>query len=476
MKQMRHRFKILALFLFILFLILGLYGAWIISNYGTRWFSSVHNPRIAAQKENVTAGDILDRNGIILATTDNSGNRVYQANALSRSACVHVIGDSEGRVANSVETFQAGYLYGFESSLPELASRLFSGDSRRGDTITLTLDSVLNTRIVSSFSSHETTREHNGAAVVMNWQTGEVLGLVSLPVYDPLHITDEVLNSSSKPFWNRATQGKYPPGSTFKLIVTAAALSSLPGINERFFTCTGAFAVDSEHIIHDFAGEIHNHLNLRTAFRVSCNPVFASLATEIGDAALRKQAEKFGFNDNFLFRDLVVENSSYPEEATTKSALAQNGIGQGQLLVTPLHLCMISAGIANNGTAAEPRLLREVQSSAGTERLEWSAEIYRKICSENIAKTLQDYMKAVVQEGGSGYRAAVNGMDIRGKTGTAESSRDGIPVTHGWFTGFCMDFSHPYALCVLVEEIDDGQSGGTSAALIAKDIFEYLKN
>ena len=148
MKRQRRLFKLLALVFFGLFLILTLYGGYSVVTYGNRWFSSSKNPRVRAQKESVIAGDIYDRNGVLLATTDDNGNRVYQANEEARRAVVHVLGDARGNVANGVESFQTAYLYGFRASFGELLRDFFVGEARRGDNLFLTIDSQLCTRMV----------------------------------------------------------------------------------------------------------------------------------------------------------------------------------------------------------------------------------------------------------------------------------------------------------------------------------------
>ena len=125
MKKQRLQFKLLALFMFSLFLLLAVYGGYSIMTYGNRWFSSARNPRVRAQKESVIAGDILDRTGTILATTVD-GERRYQDDLDARKAIVHLIGDPQGQVSNAVETFQTGYLYGFKTSFGELLGSVFS--------------------------------------------------------------------------------------------------------------------------------------------------------------------------------------------------------------------------------------------------------------------------------------------------------------------------------------------------------------
>ena len=471
MKQQRLRFRILTLLVIGLLAVSGAYGAYSVSAYGSRWVSSTRNTRFRSAKSSVTPGDIIDRNGVVLATTDASGKRVYQADPLSRSSMVHLLGDDEGNIANGVESFQASYLLGFETSLTERVNALLKGETRRGDNVVITADSRLCTEIVQIFRNGKDTRGKCGAVVVMNYKTGEVLALVSLPVYDPHNITAEVKNSAQHPFWNRALQSTLPPGSTFKIITTAAALKNRPDAQNLLFNCTGATQVMNQ-IITDYGNDQHGEISLQKAFRLSCNNAFAQLALTLGDQALRKTAEDFGFNDNFLFRDLVVENSTYPTQNRNSFEIAWSGAGQSQVAATPLHLCMISAAVANDGVMMEPRLLGRVQSSAGVVRLRYSQKEYRTACTPEVAQVLENYMKDVVNSG-TGTRAKVDGLTIAGKTGSAESNANGLDVTHAWFTGYIVNDSHPYAVSVLVE---DGGTGGSVAAPVAQQVFEYLRD
>ena len=476
MKRQRHRFKMIALFLFALFLLLGLYGVWSVTHYGSRWFSYAGNPRLAAQKENVVEGDILDRHGTVLAATED-GRRIFSSSPQARAAMVHVLGDRNGMIANSVETFQAGYLYGYQSSLSDAVHLLMTpSDVRKGNTVTLTLDAGLNTVLPGFFQLHPLSAGKNGAAVVMNYLTGEVLAMTSLPCFDPDTVTDADIASLDHPYWNRATQALYPPGSTFKIVTSAAAMKAIPDIQSQSFECTGALPVSEAFTVHDFNSVSHGILSLRDAFRRSCNCVYASLALKLGDDALRSAAESFGFNQNFLFRDLVVYNSSYPVSKRTFDAIAASGYGQSALTVTPVHMCLISAAVANGGTMPEPRLIRSVKTASGSQVLSFSTASARRVCSGEIASELSSMMKDVVQGGGSGNLADIPSLDIRGKTGTAESSLNGEKINYAWFTGFNAQPELPVAVCILVENIPDGETGGTVSAPVAKDVFMWLKN
>jgi penicillin-binding protein A len=471
LKQLRNRFRLITLLVIGLVLVAGLYGVYSVDLYGSRWFSSSGNVRSWIAKNEVIAGDIIDRNGVVLATTDAEGKREYQSNIQARRAVVHLLGDRDGNVANGVESFQSSYLLGFKTSLTDRVAALFGGGTRRGDNVTITADGKLCERIVDAFETGAGTKGKSGAAVVMNYKTGEVLALVSLPVFDPKNITDEVKADPLHPFWNRALQSTLAPGSTFKIITTASALENLNGITDYTFTCTGATKV-MDQFIHDYNQAQHGKLKLERAFTVSCNNAFAQCALLLGDSALRKTAEDFGFNDNFLFRDVVVENSVYPTENRNNVEVAWSGVGQSQIGATPLHMCMVAAAVANDGVMMEPRMLLSVQSPTGTVRLRFTQKEYRRAVPKDIAKTLQSYMLNVVASG-TGTAARVSGLTIAGKTGSAEAAVNGVDVTNAWFVGYIADDSMPYACCVLVEE---GGSGGSVAAPVAAAIFKYLKD
>lgn len=472
MKQQRFRFKLLALFLFALFLVLIAYGAYSVLVYGNRWFASSKNPRVRVQKESVMAGSVLDRNGVVLASTTEEGERVYQADEAARRAIVHLLGDSQGQVANGVETFQTSYLYGFHASFAELAALLLTGDARRGDDVTLTVDSQLCTAMANAYDAHPLSQGKRGAAVVINYRSGEVLGMTSLPSFDPMDMAN--LSEEGDPFWNRVTQSRYPPGSTFKIVTAAAALENLPDADTTLLACDGALSVLGQ-TIRDYGGASHGSVSIRRAFTVSCNNVFAQLALTLGDELLRGKAEDFGFGDNFLFRDLVVENSVYPTTNRTLFELATSGFGQSSLAATPLHMCMVVGAIANDGVMMEPRLLQGAVSATGRVRNVSGERVYRTAVTPETAQLLQTYLFAAVNDAGAtGAKAKSNGLTICGKTGTAESTLDGEAISYGWFVGYIQEKTLPFAVAVLVEDIGDGVGGGTVAAPIAGDIFAYL--
>lgn len=470
MKALRRHIKRLAIVLVALFVLLGAYGAYSLSTYGNRWFSSNANTFVRQKKQNAVAGNVYDRQGYLLAASGENG-RMYAENESVRKAMVHVLGDGAANVSNGVESFMSAHLYGFNATFRERAGAYFSGQPLQGDHVILTVDSQLSAYISSLFPAGK-----SGAVVVMNYQTGEVLSELSFPQFDPYRITQNTKTDPLKPFFNRAVQGLYAPGSTFKIVTAASALENVQGIHNRAFQCTGLYQV-GDHVITD-AGTVlaenkitsHGQLTLLRAFQVSCNNTFASLALELTDPVLRKTAESMGFNENFLFRDLVVENSSYPTQRRTQKEIAWTGAGQSELLVTPMHMCMIASAVANDGIMMEPRLIKSVVSPSGEERLQFSSREYGRVMEESVAQTLQEYMRAVIT-GGTGTRAALSGYTVCGKTGSAE--KDGQEETDAWFTGYLDEADAPYALCIVVE---NAGGGGSVAAPIAQKIFARLVN
>jgi peptidoglycan glycosyltransferase len=251
---------------------------------------------------------------------------------------------------------------------------------------------------------------------------------------------------------------------------------------DRTFLCTGVLQAGNREITdagtNRAEGKLTEHgaVTLKKAFALSCNNTFAQAALEMGDQSLRKTAEEFGFNGQFLFRDLVVEDSVYPTLNRTEYEIAMTGIGQSALQVTPLHMCMIAGAVANNGLMMEPWMIREAASASGSRRAAFSAQAYRRALNAQQAKVLKEYMRAVVT-GGTGSRAAIPGKAVCGKTGTAElddPKNPGGTIVNAWFVGFLDEADAPYCLAVMVENAENG--GGTVAAPIAKQIFSWLLN
>lgn len=486
MKQLRKNALRLVVVFCALFVLVSVYAVYLVSANESRLLSSTYNVYAREQRSRAVRGNILDRNGVLLATSDSEDSRIYHDDPLIRAATVHAVGIQSSKMTSSAEYMFSAYLYGLKLSFPERFSYLIRNEKPRGDNVTLTIDSRLAAFVSSVFPEGK-----KGAVVVMNYKTGEILTIQSFPSFDPQGAQDV----SSTLTQNAATQTLKAPGSTFKIVTAAAVIRTVPDYADLTFTCSGAFrvrrtaaqdgsyqilpvsvALENEQsekdyrIIRDAGNQSHGKLTLRQAFAKSCNNTFASLALSLGDDTLRKTAEDFGFNDNFLFRDLVVENSSYPTENRDMGEIAWTGAGQSQLTATPLHMCLIAAAVANDGVMMEPRMLVSVSAASGRQRAAGASRVYRTPLTQEQAAVLKDYMYAVVNEtGGTGVQAAIAGKRVCGKTGSAEL--DNQEKTNAWFVGFLAEPDAPYALAIMIE---NAGGGGSEAAPRARRIFSWL--
>lgn len=462
MKKLRHNIRLLAVVVLCLFAGLGAYFSYSVYFYGGRWFASAYNPRIAEQKQQVIAGDITDRAGLVLATTVSDGTRAYPQGQDTRQAVSHVVGDSGGIIANGAETFMASYLLGFQTGVWERVQQLFSDEPTRGDNVQLTIDASLSTYAASLIKRYK-----GGAVVVLNYETGEILCSTSYPDFDPRTIKAEVTGDDDNgQYLNRVTQAQYLPGSTFKIVTMAAALDNLEDVTSRQFLCAGTMPVDKSTIT-EASSQVHGAVSVKDAFAVSCNTAFASLSLELGYQKISQTASSFGFGDNFLFRDMVVYNSQYPTSDQTLDDLAWSGVGQGRVLVTPLHMAMIAGAIANDGVMMEPRLMLSVSTAQGGTRTVLTSRTYKRACSTATAATIKEYMITCVKSG-TGTRARISGYTVGGKTGSAETSDDKSVETNAWYVGFVDSAQHPLAIAVVLEQ---GGSGGGIAAPIAQKVL-----
>ena len=266
---------------------------------------------------------------------------------------------------------------------------------------------------------------------------------------------------------NRCLQGLYTPGSVFKIVTLASALSNDAGVTGQSFSCAGEWAYEGGRVV--CAGNTaHGAVNLKTAFKRSCNVTFGKLAYQLGLERLRATAERFGFNENFKFGDFVIYNSAFPTQVNGMNGLVWAGIGQGEVLVTPLHMAMISGTVANGGAMMKPLLISRVVNAQGAATTTGKSEVYRQVLDPQTAGIIADFMYQTVEDG-TAARAAIKGYRVCGKTGSAEVSDNKAVETNAWFTGFIQDDAHPYAIAVVIE------GGGAGARMPSELAARALK-
>jgi len=321
-----------------------------------------------------------------------------------------------------------------------------------------------------------------GAVVALDYSTGAIQALVTSPTYDPNELATHDLNASTsawerlttdadRPMTNRAVREVYPPGSTFKLVVAAAALDAGRTADSTLDAPASLTLPGSTAVLNNAGACGGTEISLAQALRTSCNTAFATLGMELGDDALREQAAKFGFGATQL-PDLAGVASRFPADPD-RAQTAMSSIGQFEVAASPLQMAMVAAGIANNGVVMEPYVVGRVRADDLSVLSSRSPRQLSTAMTAANARSLQEMMVGVV-EGGTGQRARIPGVRVGGKTGTAHSDKRRAP--YAWFVAWADDPSVAVAVFVQDAGVDGSEvSGGRFAAPVAKAVIEALR-
>ena len=334
--------------------------------------------------------------------------------------------------------------------------------------VVLTLDSDIQ-RVTETSLAFGTEK---GAAVVMDIKNGEILASASVPDFDPGNVA-KYLEAENSPFINRSFTA-YSVGSTWKLVVAAAALES--GISpERKHECTGSITVDER--VYKCHWELgHGEIDMEKALEISCNPYFIDLALEIGGERILEMAKNLGFGTSAEFGEGFSSsggNLPSEEDLFAKTVLSSFAFGQGTLLATPLQMASLASAIANGGMAVTPQLILGTYDREGNYD-ETPDYAKNPVMSAKTAKLLREMMINVV-ENGSGENAKPRSGSAGGKTASAQTGqfdKDGNEIIHAWFVGFYPAERPKYAVAVFAEGMD---SGGDFAAPIFRDICNGIE-
>ncbi|MBE5766449.1 MAG: hypothetical protein E7335_04680 [Clostridiales bacterium] len=463
MKRLQRCIRAISILVLCAFVFTASWFGWTVQKQSGRWIATSYNTRLSAARKNTLIGNIYDREGMTLASTDSEGNRVYNDDSRTRRAVSQTVGDTLSMSGTGVETFHAATLLGLSrGSL--LDTVMNPSASTQGNSIRLTISAELCRYINKQFPEG-----YNGAVSIINYKTGEILGMVSMPYYDPEKVLNrsEDADASGSGYLNRNTQGQYAPGSIFKIVTLASVLEYLPGAQYASYECNGIWTYEGGQVT--CAGnKAHGTMTLEEAFAQSCNVTFAKLAYELGAERLASTAKAFGFNDTFRFQDLILYDSSMDTRMPTIGDLAWTGVGQGKTLVSPLHMAMIAGTVANGGIMASPKLIADVITPSGNKALRVPDSPYGRAMQAGASDIIGGYMRTTVKNG-TAHNADISGYTVCGKTGSAQVADNSDIETNAWFTGFVYDNEHPYAIAVVIEE---GGSGSNLATRLAKKVLE----
>ena len=448
-------FLLLGSFCFLLF-----YLSYLQIIKGPELEASEKNKRFLVYEKLIHRGRILDCKGNVLAySEENSNNRIYtQGKALS--PVIGFVSDRYGRTG--VEAAGDRYLLGITPNgrFDKFISRM-SGKKSNGFDLTLTLDANIQSLAMKLLG------QRKGAVVVLNPRNGDVLALASTPTFDPSQVDDNWSELTSDPdsaLLNRATQGAYPPGSVFKIVTEAAALTDNPQVADKVFECPGYLDISGFRLKDN---GVHGELKLSKALAVSCNTTFAGLGLSLGAQKFTQAAKAFGFGQKPALEIPVRASTLAPVEKLTGTQLATTAIGQGDVLVSPLEMALVAAAVANKGIIMQPHLFYEAKDGVGNAIYKNTPKVWLNATSPQVAEEIKKGMEMAVV-GGTAGKASVKGIQVAGKTGSAENPNG---KAHAWFIGFAPSENPQYVVAVIVE---NAGAGGAVSAPVAKEIFSAL--
>ena len=417
--------------------------------HGGQWAMQPYNGHISS-----SLGNISDRSGNVLATSTEEG-RTYSDSETVRRALLHTVGDPYGYISTSVEYTMRDKLTGY-NLITGLNDTIFN---RMGSDIALTVDQN------ACAAAYNALGGKNGAVLVYNYQTGEILVKVSAPGFDPAYIPEDLETNEAYNgvYLDNTLSSSFTPGSIFKIVTAAAAMEKWPDTWSQWtHTCTGSENIGGSDVTCLY-GAAHGDQDMFSAMGNSCNVFFASLATEIGADALQAKAEEMGFGREFSLGSVPTAESEIDLSAANQNQLAWAGVGQYTVLSNPYHMMVLMGAIANGGEYVQPRLTQESQLFSGLLPGE-----DRTLVTAAEAQNLTQLLRGDV-ENYYGDWLFPTGMNVCAKTGTGEVGEGKAP--NCWMVGFCDSVDYPYAFAILVEE---GTGGIESAGSVASAVMNAL--
>jgi penicillin-binding protein A len=432
------------------------------------------NTRRLIEEYGIARGRIITADGFVVAESmQTEGPFEYRRSYPGGSLLSHVIGyDSPQFGRSGLEAYYNDYLLGRKPTrgwVEEMTS-----DLERGNDITLTMDSELQAVAAESLG------QRKGAVMAMDPKTGAILAMYSWPNFDPNALVSQALDAEgnlaadavmrsytqdpASPLLNRASMGLFTPGSSFKVITAAAGVDSGIPVSTTY-DCPSELYVDGSSVVN-YSGSPSGVLNMDDALAFSVNTYFAQLALAMRGDVLVDYAQRFGMNGVPPLDYPGVAAAHIPQAGEMDDVeLAWTGAGQGELLMTPLQLCLAGCSIANGGKIMLPHLMKDVRRE--DEILErFDAGTWREPISAGTALEVLSMMVDVVERG-TGAAAAVSGITVAGKTGTAEVEGK---EPHVWFIAIAPAENPTLVVAVVLE--NSGGGGGSVAAPVARDVIE----
>ncbi len=425
---------------------------------GENWATLRANAHLTENGSFTGAGNVVDRNGEILAFTENN-DRKYNASERIRRSTLHIVGDTEGYISSGVQTAYKTQLTGYNKISGLYTLKKYG----RGNDVTLTIDSKV------CAVAYDALEGRNGVVAAYNYKTGELLCSVSAPNYDVDNKPSEDVINENKDgkyegiYLNRLIDGLYTPGSIFKVITTACALQNVPDIKLFTYTCTGEEDINGVKVT---CPDVHGEMNFEECFTNSCNCAYAVISQKIGSRNLQNTTAQLGFGKKYAFGNTETKPSSFDLSEAGAGDLAWAGVGQYNTLVNPYHMLTVAGAIANSGQAVLPYAVSSVITPAGDVVEKTTSQTVDYITPEIADEVARMMRNNVANKYGDDK---FQGLSMCGKTGTAEVEDGKKP--HSWFIGFSQNESCPVAIVVIIE---NGGWGSQNAVPVASEVMTEI--
>lgn len=450
-------------FLFVFAAFVG-YFVWFQVKESETVVNNTYNKRVETLVKHTVRGSILSSDGTVLAETVTKEDKTEIRYYPYADQLAHVTGYID-KGKTGLESLANYYLLTSHQSAVTKFVNDITEEKNIGDDVVTTIDLDL------QLAACEAMDGRKGAVVVLQPSTGKILAMVSNPAYDPNRIAqdwDSLTAETNKEanLLNRATQGLYPPGSTFKLVTLLEFIREYPDTWQDFtYDCKGVNEEDG-YTIRCYDSTAHGHLTLEEALVESCNGAFAAIGQMLDPEKFTATCESLLFNQKLPLALANNAGSFSLTQEDTAWSVARTAIGQGKTQITPMLSVMITAAIANDGVMMQPYILDSIRSQGETiERFE--PVVYGTVMSEEETAVIRRMMRAVITDG-TAKSLKTDLYEACGKTGTAEYIT-GSDTTHAWFTGFAGEGDSCIAVSVILE---GAGTGSKQAAPVAAAIFE----
>lgn len=422
------------------------------------------NPRQELLANQNIRGSIYAADGDVLAKTRVAEDGTEQRYYPYANLFAHVVGYST-KGKTGIEYSENMKMITSHASLSNKIQNELNAEKNIGDSVITTLDVSLQKK------AYEALGVYSGVIVVTEPSTGKILAMVSKPDFDPNEIAtiweELVEDDSSSVLLNRATQGMYPPGSTFKIVTALEYYRQNEGaVSDYHYQCGGKFSMDGNNI-RCYHGQSHGSVDFARSFAKSCNSSFAKIGTSLDVASFQNTCRELLFNSEFKMEIPYKQSQFALSVSDVTDAVMQTSIGQGKTQISPMHLNMITAAIANGGVCMTPYVVDRIESATGTVVKQNDPSQEKVMMTEDEAAFMTELMTGVVT---SGTASKLDGLSYTaaGKTGSAEFSEN-KEDSHAWFTGFAPVENPQVCVTVIVESAG---SGGDYAVPIAKRVFD----